>query len=75
MAREAMEYTRHQPEKTILYQVVEEYYPKFINHLEESDKTLLKWSNITGHFYRLKYQPIGVLKNESNKETILQFGV
>ncbi len=35
----------------------------------------MQWSNMTGHFYRLKYQPIGVYRNESKKETVLQFGV
>jgi len=35
-----MDYARHQPEQTLLYQVVEEYYSKFINYLAESDKTL-----------------------------------
>ena len=27
----------------------------------------LMWSNIHGHFYRLKYEPIGVFKNEANE--------
>ena len=40
LARETMQYTRHQPEKTLLYQVIEEHYPKFLSHLSESDKTL-----------------------------------
>jgi hypothetical protein len=40
LAREAMQYTRHQPEKTLLYQVIEEHYPEFLYHLSESDKTL-----------------------------------
>lgn len=40
LARKSMEYTRHQPEKTLLYQVIEESYPKFLSHVAESDKTL-----------------------------------
>ena len=40
LARATMEYTRHQPEQTLLYQVIEEYYPAFLAHLSESDKTL-----------------------------------
>ena len=36
----SMEYVRHQPEQTLLYQVIEEYYPEFLSHLSESDKTL-----------------------------------
>jgi DNA invertase Pin-like site-specific DNA recombinase len=27
----------------------------------------MMWSNIHGHFYRLKYEPIGVFKNEANE--------
>ena len=33
LAREAMEHTRHQPEQTLLYQVIEEHYPEFLSHL------------------------------------------
>jgi ribosomal protein S27E len=40
LVRASMDYARHQPERTLLYQVIEEYYPKFINHLAQSDKTL-----------------------------------
>jgi ribosomal protein S27E len=40
LVRAPMDYARHQPERTLLYQVVEEYYPKFINQLAQSDKTL-----------------------------------
>jgi ribosomal protein S27E len=40
VARAAIGYTRHQPENTLLYQVIEEYYPQFLSHLSEADKTL-----------------------------------
>jgi len=40
LARAAMEYARYQPEKTLLYQVINEYYPKFLAHLGELDKSL-----------------------------------
>lgn len=40
LAREPMEYKRHQPEQTLLYQIVEQYYPEFLSHLSQSDKTL-----------------------------------
>lgn len=40
LARASMEYARHQPEHTLLYQVIEAYYPKFLDYLIESDKTL-----------------------------------
>jgi len=38
--REAKEHTRHQPETTLLYQVIEEHSPEFLSHLSELDKTL-----------------------------------
>jgi ribosomal protein S27E len=40
LVRASMDYVRHQPEKTLLYQVVEQYYPEFLNHLSQSDKAL-----------------------------------
>ena len=40
LAHAPMEYARHQPEKTLLYQVIDTYYPEFLSHLSESDKTL-----------------------------------
>ncbi len=43
LARAAMEYARHQPQKTLLYQVIDKYYPKFLAHLSESDKYLPKY--------------------------------
>ena len=42
LVRTVMEYVRHQPQKTLLYQVIDEYYPKFLAHLSASDKTLPK---------------------------------
>ena len=29
----AFRYARHRPERTLLYQIVEEYYPAFVSHL------------------------------------------
>lgn len=40
LAHAPMEYARHQPEKTLLYQVIDAYYPEFLSHLSASDKTL-----------------------------------
>ena len=40
LARASIEYARHQPEQTLLYQVIEEYYPAFLLHLSESEKSL-----------------------------------
>jgi hypothetical protein len=33
LAHASMEYARHHPEQTLLYQVIEEYYPAFLSHL------------------------------------------
>ena len=33
-------YTRHRPERTLLYQIVEEYYPAFVSHLAAQDRAL-----------------------------------
>ena len=33
-------YTRHRPERTLLYQIVEEYYPAFVSHLAAQGRAL-----------------------------------
>lgn len=33
-------YQRHRPEQTLLYQLVEQYYPDFIEHLSHQGKSL-----------------------------------
>ncbi|HHT9951394.1 TPA: transposase zinc-binding domain-containing protein [Legionella pneumophila] len=40
LARTSMEYARHRPEQTLLYQVIEEYYPAFLSHLAELEKSV-----------------------------------
>jgi hypothetical protein len=40
LARTSMEYARHRPEQTLLYQVIDEYYPAFLSHLSEIEKSL-----------------------------------
>ena len=34
------EYTRHRPERTLLYQLLEAHYPAFVEHLAARDRTL-----------------------------------
>ena len=34
------EYARHRPEQTRLYQLVEQYYPAFVEHLAARERTL-----------------------------------
>ena len=36
----APRYERHQPEKTLLYQVIDEYYPQFQAHMERQGRAL-----------------------------------
>jgi len=36
----AFRYARHRPERTLLYQIVEEYYPAFVSHLAAQATTL-----------------------------------
>lgn len=39
--REAeVRYKRHQPELTLLYQIIETYYPEFLNYMESQGKAL-----------------------------------
>ncbi len=39
-AARAGEYVRHRPEQTLLYQLVEQYYPAFVEHLAARERTL-----------------------------------
>ena len=39
-AARAGEYARHRPEQTLLYQLVEQYYPSFVEHLAAREQTL-----------------------------------
>ena len=36
-----VKYKRHQPELTLLYQIIEKYYPEFLDYMESQGKTLL----------------------------------
>jgi len=38
--RDAGRYQRHRPEQTLLYQIVDEYYPAFAAHLAEQGREL-----------------------------------
>ena len=76
-AREAMEYARHQPEETILYQVIEEYYPKFLSYLSESDKTLPQYIQTEFEGYlkcgRLEHGFLRVQCESCHKEQLVAF--
>ena len=34
------EYQRHRPEKTLLYQIIHQHYPSFLEHLEKQGTSL-----------------------------------
>src|SRR5476649_1900139 len=77
LARAAMEYTRHQPENTLLYQVIEEYYPEFLSHLSESDKTLPQYVQTEFEEYlkcgRLEHGFLRVQCESCHKEQLVAF--
>ena len=37
-------YTRHRPERTLLYQIVKEYYPDFVSHLATQGRALPEYA-------------------------------
>ena len=37
---ETLRYERHQPEQTLLYQIIEKYYPQFLVHMAQQDTDL-----------------------------------
>ena len=37
---ETLRYERHQPEQTLLYQIIEKYYPQFLTHMAQQDTDL-----------------------------------
>ena len=38
-----VKYERHKPEQTLLYQIIEKYYPQFLTHMGQQDKGLPKY--------------------------------
>jgi ribosomal protein S27E len=38
-----VKYERYKPEQTLLYQIIEKYYPQFLNHMGQQDKDLPKY--------------------------------
>ncbi len=72
-----MEHTRHQPEKTLLYQVIEEHYPEFLSHLSELDKTLPQYVQTEFEEYlkcgRLEHGFLRVQCESCHKEQLVAF--
>ena len=42
-AKEQAIYERHKPEKTLLHQIIKQYYPEFIEHMAQQSKNLPKY--------------------------------
>ncbi len=38
-----LKYECHKPEQTLLYQIIEKYYPQFLTHMAQQDKDLPKY--------------------------------
>src|SRR3990167_4497084 len=77
LARASMEYARHQPEQTLLYQVIDEYYPKFLDHLSESDKSLPQYVQDEFESYlkcgRLEHGFLRVQCDSCHREQLVAF--
>ncbi len=56
---EAFSYTRHRPEQTLLYQLIERYWPEFQSHLSERERFLPR--HVTREFD--EYLECGRLEN------------
>ncbi len=65
-------YARHQPENTLLYQVIEKYYPAFVAHLAAEGRPLpdyvhqefedyLKCGRLEHGFLRVRCQRVAVM--------------
>jgi len=77
LAREPMEYKRHQPQQTLLYQIVEQHYPEFLSHLSASDKTLPQYVQSEFEEYlkcgRLEYGFLRVQCESCHQEQLVAF--
>jgi hypothetical protein len=70
-------YERHQPENTLLYQIIEKYYPAFVAHLAAERLTLPDYVHQEFEDYlkcgRLEYGFLRVRCEECHHERLLAF--
>jgi hypothetical protein len=50
-----VKYERHKPEQTLLYQIIEKYYPQFLTHMWQQDKDLPKYVRPFGIWFFCEY--------------------
>ena len=72
-----VKYERHKPEQTLLYQIIEKYYPQFLNHMGQQDKCLPKYVRSEFEEYlkcgRLEYGFLRVRCEDCHHEHLVAF--
>ena len=72
-----LKYERHKPEQTLLYQIIEKYYPQFLNHMGQQDKGLPKYVRSEFEEYlkcgRLEYGFLRVRCEDCHYEHLVAF--
>ena len=72
-----LKYERHKPEQTLLYQIIEKYYPQFLTHMGQQDKGLPKYVRSEFEEYlkcgRLEYGFLRVRCEDCHCEHLVAF--
>jgi ribosomal protein S27E len=72
-----VKYERHKPEQTLLYQIIEKYYPQFLSHMGQQDKYLPKYVRSEFEEYlkcgRLEYGFLRVRCEDCHHEHLVAF--
>jgi ribosomal protein S27E len=74
----ALKYERHKPEQTLLYQIIEKYYPQFLTYMGQQDKDLPR--NVRSEFEgylkcgRLEYGFLRVRCEDCHHEHLVALG-
>jgi ribosomal protein S27E len=72
-----VKYERHKPEQTLLYQIIEKYYPQFLSHMGKQDKYLPKYVRSEFEAYlkcgRLEYGFLRVRCEDCHHEHLVAF--
>ena len=75
--RGTLKYERHKPEQTLLYQIIEKYYPQFLTHMGQQDKGLPKYVRSEFEAYlkcgRLEYGFLRVRCEDCHYEHLVAF--
>lgn len=70
-------YQRHRPEQTLLYQLIEQYYPVFVEHLERAGRSLTRFVQREFEDYlkcgRLEYEFLRACCIECRAEKLVAF--